>query len=298
MGERIQRKHTKVADSPVKLRTVSAFKRRMKEGWQTTKNVGMFAVKHPILTAALLTTAAGSVSLTNAQTKADSLFAKGQFNHGTVAPPSAFPKEKINNFKPTLEKPYWNFKYEPGTRTCIPSSGSGEVNIIGMNVFSILGADEFDGNETERTIKSVTGGWLHIVTNPKWTGILILEERLIQRDGKTIVILDETGTGKIGGPKIIYPIIEYSDGVGGWLAATEMGMIGTVGGELWDLFLTKKFGVDRIENPKFTEVPTADGGKTVTFSAKNSTGRFTIYYGGDKKPYSTEINDGIQIVSR
>jgi|GEM_PF-4754368 len=77
----------------------------MKEGWQTTKSVGRFARKHPILTVSLLTVGIGSVNVTNAQTAADSLFKKSQFNHGTLAPPSAFPNQKINNFKPTTVKP-------------------------------------------------------------------------------------------------------------------------------------------------------------------------------------------------
>jgi len=101
MSLAIQKKHTKVADGSVKLRTDSAFKRGMKEGWQTTKSVGKFAVKHPILTVGMLVIAASSVKVANAQTAADSLFKKGQFNHGTLAPPSAFPNQKINNFKPT-----------------------------------------------------------------------------------------------------------------------------------------------------------------------------------------------------
>lgn len=105
MNRKIQKANTKVADGSAQPKTDSVFKRRMKDAWETTKSVGRFARRHPILTVSLLTTALGSVNVANAQTTADSLFSKDKFRTGTVAPPSAFLNEKIHNPKPNIVKP-------------------------------------------------------------------------------------------------------------------------------------------------------------------------------------------------
>jgi hypothetical protein len=194
-----------------------------------------------------------------------------------------------------VPKPTWkalNFEFVSGTGIY---KALDKTSNIEADEARVIGTDRFDGNERDTRVWSPTEGWLHFVTNPKWKGVLMLIER--HDPEKKQVILFSDVIGSKNGSRIFSPLVEFKDSCGGWMAATEGGVVGRLGGEKFSIDLTTTFGVEKMSNPTFETHSKADGTKRVVLRSSNSTGEFFVDYNSSGEAVFMDATHGVNGVS-
>ncbi len=188
------------------------------------------------------------------------------------------PKTTVSTKAKVGEKPL-EFSFPPGTNAIYVGSLGGIVTVDSLQK---LGVTKFDGNEKDKTIKTTDEGWMHIITNPTWPGLIFVTEP--SETNKPSLDVQRTKDRSI-------PNGEGSSSLGNITAVpTNRGVIIRINGADYVNYgyasVIKELGVETLQNPQ-TQI-----------HADQNTGEIKIICTASNSSRKAEINLGTGEVRR